>query len=227
MQHVEIVIDFVAAVRAVALSHAAAHDVDLTIKTALTEAFGGPAVRPWSVLRQSGPTVTVVGYSQLDADALRERLSLATPALRNAVIGVASAPVTLRQGQFVRFSVRLTPVINVTGKRETDAFLLSPAGSNRGQIYGDYLAKRLQGATVNAVQMVRFRLEKITRPHRGEKPTPSGFGSRTVPDAVLEGVLTVNDPAAFAETLATGVGRQRAYGRGFIRLEPVALERAA
>jgi hypothetical protein len=227
MQHIEIVLDFVAAVRAVALSHAAAHDVDLTIKTALTEAFGGPAVRPWSVLRQNGPTVTVIGYSQLDADALRERLSLATPALRNAVVSVVAAPVTLSQGQLVRFSVRLTPVINVTGKRETDAFLLSPAGSIRGHVYGDYLAKRLPGARVHAVEMVRFRLEKITRPHRGKKLTPSGFGSRTVPDAVLEGVLTVDDPAAFAETLATGVGRQRAYGRGFVRLEPLALERAA
>ena len=178
MQHVEIVLDFVAAVRGVALSHAAAHDVDLTIKTVLTEAFGGPAVRPWSVLRQHGPTVAVVGYSQLDADALRGRLSLATPALRNAVVSVASAPVTLRQGQHVRFSVRLAPVVNVTGKRETDAFLLSPAGSVRGQVYGDYLAKRLPGATVHAVQMVRFRLRR-SRGHIAERS--AGFRLR-LPD---------------------------------------------
>jgi hypothetical protein len=43
----------------------------------------------------------------------------------------------------------------------------------------------------------------------------------------LEGVLMVDDPTAFAETLAAGVGRQRAYGRGFIRLEPLTLDRAA
>ena len=69
MHQAEITINFPAAVRAVSLSQTAVHDVDLTIKTALTEAFGGPAIRPWSVLRQNGPTVTIVGYSTLDADA--------------------------------------------------------------------------------------------------------------------------------------------------------------
>jgi hypothetical protein len=36
---------------------------------------------------------------------------------------------------------------------------------------------------------------------------------------VLEGFLTVSDPAAFKQTLIQGVGRQRAYGRGYVRLE--------
>ena len=61
----------------------------------------------------------------------------------------------------------------------------------------------------------------------GTKRPASGYASRIVPDAVLEGVLTVDDAAAFAETLTAGVGRQRAYGRGFIGLEPLTLERAA
>lgn len=184
-------------------------------------------MRPWSVLRQKGPAVTVVGYSHLDGNALRERLSLATPAIRNAVTSVTSAPVALRQGQQVRFSVRLAPTVNVTGKGEKDAFLLSPPNSIRGEVYGDYLTKRLRGATIKAAEMTRFRLEKIVRPHRGENAPESGLGSRTVPDAVLEGVLTIDDPAVFGETLASGVGRQRAYGRGFVRLEPLALDRAA
>jgi hypothetical protein len=104
---------------------------------------------------------------------------------------------------------------------------VSPPNSNRELVYADYLTKRIRGATVNIVRMERFRLEKITRPHGGDKAPASGFASRIVPDAVLEGVLRVDDPMAFAETLAAGVGRQRAYGRGFIRLEPLALERAA
>jgi CRISPR associated protein len=227
VHQVEITIGFPAAVRAVSLSHTAVHDIDLTIKTALTEAFGGPAVRPWSILRQNGPTVTIVGYSTLDADALRERLSLATPAIRNAVADIASAPVAVRAGQQARFSVRLSPTVHVTGRGEKDAFLVSPPGSIRDQVYADYLTGRLRGAAINMVRMGRFRLEKITRPHRGDKAPASGFASRIVPDAVLEGVLTVDDPAMFAETLAAGVGRQRAYGRGFIRLEPLALDRAA
>jgi|SRR5271166_2947474 len=227
MHQAEITINFPAAVRAVSLSQTAVHDVDLTIKTALTEAFGGPAMRPWSVLRQKGPNVTIVGYSTLDADVLRERLSLATPAIRNAVANIASAPVVIRAGQQARFSVRLTPTVHVTGRGEKDAFLRAPPGTIREQVYADYLTERLRGASVNIVRMGRFRLEKMTRPHRGDKAPASGLASRIVPDAVLEGILTVDDAAAFAETLAAGVGRQRAYGRGFIRLEPVALEQAA
>jgi hypothetical protein len=227
VHHAEITINFPAAVRAVSLSHTALHDVDLTIKTALTEAFGGPAIRPWTVLRQDGPIVTIVGYSALGADALRERLSLASPRIRNAVTDIASAPVVVGVGQRARFSVRLSPTVNVTRQGEKDAFLISPPGSIREQVYVDYLVGRLRGATVNLVRMGRFRLEKIRRPHRGDKAPASGFASRIVPDAVLEGVLTVDEPAAFAETLARGVGRQRAYGRGFVRLEPLTLERAA
>ena len=227
MHHAEITINFPAAVRGVSLSHTAVHDVDLAIKTALTEAFGGPAVRPWSVLRQNGPDVTIVGYSAQDASALRERLSLATPALQNAFSDIASTPVVVRAEQQVRFSVRLSPTVNVTRRGEKDAFLISPPGSIRELIYADYLTSRLRGATVNIVRMERFRLDKVTRPHRGDRAPPSGYASWIVPDAVLEGVLTIDDPAAFTETLAAGVGRQRAYGRGFIRLEPLTLERAA
>jgi hypothetical protein len=39
----------------------------------------------------------------------------------------------------------------------------------------------------------------------------------------LEGVLTVIDPVPFMSALAAGVGRQRAYGRGYVRLEPARL----
>ena len=227
VHHAEITINFPAAVRAVSLSHTALHDVDLTIKTALTEAFGGPAVRPWSVLRQNGPTVTIVGYSQLDADALRERLSLATPAIRNAVIRHRlSARRRSRGAARSLFGSAYSDSKRHPSGREGRLPRI-PAGSIREQVYADYLPSRLRGATVNLVRMGRFRLEKITRPHRGDKAPASGFASRIVPDAVLEGVLTVDDPAAFAETLAAGVGRQRAYGRGFVRLEPLALERAA
>ncbi|MEQ8964701.1 MAG: type I-E CRISPR-associated protein Cas6/Cse3/CasE [Azospirillaceae bacterium] len=41
-----------------------------------------------------------------------------------------------------------------------------------------------------------------------------------VPDAVFEGVLRVDDPAAFAALLARGVGRHRAFGFGMLLLAP-------
>jgi hypothetical protein len=48
-----------------------------------------------------------------------------------------------------------------------------------------------------------------------------------IPDAVLDGVLTVTGPPVFVQTLMQGIGRQRAYGRGYVRLEPMRMSVAA
>jgi hypothetical protein len=55
----------------------------------------------------------------------------------------------------------------------------------------------------------------------GGRGTASGFALRS-----FLGVLTVDDAAAVAETAAQVVGKQCAHGRGFIRREPLALQRA-
>jgi CRISPR system Cascade subunit CasE len=88
-------------------------------------------------------------------------------------------------------------------------------------VYTRYLVERLKGATVERAKLTRFRLEQMSRPHRGASAPPSGLAQRVVPDAVLQGVLTVADPAAFTQALMSGVGRQRAFGRGYVRLEPM------
>ena len=38
--------------------------------------------------------------------------------------------------------------------------------------------------------------------------------------ATVHGTMTVTDPAAFAQLLAHGVGRHRAYGYGMLLLRP-------
>ena len=43
----------------------------------------------------------------------------------------------------------------------------------------------------------------------------------TGPDAVMQGVLTVNDPEAFARLLSKGIGRHKAYGYGMLMIRPV------
>ena len=40
------------------------------------------------------------------------------------------------------------------------------------------------------------------------------------PDAVMRGILTITDAAAFSNLLARGVGRHRAYGYGMLLLRP-------
>ena len=93
-------------------------------------------------------------------------------------------------------------------------------------MYTRHLIERLKGASVERAKLTRFRLEQMSRPHRGASAPPSGVAQRVVPDAVLEGALTVLDPIVFAQTLMTGVGRQRAFGRGYVRLEPMRLSTA-
>jgi CRISPR associated protein len=97
----------------------------------------------------------------------------------------------------------------------------------REGVYTRYLIECLKGASVEHAKLTRFRLEQMSRPHRGASAPPSGVAQRVVPDAVLEGVLTVADPTVFIQTLMSGVGRQRAFGRGYVRLEPPRLSAAA
>jgi hypothetical protein len=98
---------------------------------------------------------------------------------------------------------------------------------DRESVYTRYLVERLNGSTVERAKLTRFRLEQMSRPHRGASRPPSGVAQRVVPDAVLEGFLKVSDPELFLQTLKSGVGRQRAFGRGYVRLEPLRVSAAA
>jgi CRISPR associated protein len=236
---VQVDIDVLSAARAVTLSHIARHDVDMLIKSALTEAFGGAVVRPWSLHRQAGPMATIIGYSATPVADIEARLGMALPSIRTAIKALyGHALPTPAEGQRFRFSVRLCPTIRVTPSKdkshahgEIDAFLVAvqrgETNIERAGVYTRYLIERLRGASVARVKLTRFRLEQISRPHRGASAPASGFAQRVVPDAVLEGVLTVAEPTTFLQTLVSGVGRQRAFGRGYVRLEPMRLSAAA
>ena len=208
-----------AAVRG-SLTHTGLRDGGLLLKTVLTEALGGAVIRPWRLMGIRDGTATILGYGPLDADALRDRLALATPALQQAVAVAATAPLpALRADQPLRFSVRLVPTVRQTGHGEIDAFLKevrqSPEASHgRADVYTRYLGERLRGAHLNTVSLDGFRLAPMTRRHAGK-----GWAQRTFPVAEISGVLTVEDADAFTETLSTGIGRQKGYGFGMVRIE--------
>jgi CRISPR associated protein len=239
MFNIQVDLDVMAAARALPMAHAARHDIDMLIKSMLTEAFAGAVVRPWSLHRQSGPVATIVGYSAMSVADVEKRLGLALPSIRGAVKGLyGNALPALAAGETFRFSVRLCPTIRVTASKdrshphgEIDAFLVAvqrgETNIEREGVYTRYLIERLKGASVERAKLTRFRLEQMSRPHRGALAPPSGVAQRVVPDAVLEGALTVSDPIVFTETLMSGVGRQRAFGRGYVRLEPTRFSTAA
>jgi hypothetical protein len=64
-------------------------------------------------------------------------------------------------------------------------------------------------------------------PHvRGFTAVPRAFAARRLGSPTRAWFTAINrtgaivEPMSFTSTLADGVGRQRAYGRGYIRLEP-------
>jgi hypothetical protein len=108
MFSIQIDVDVVAAARAATLSHTAKHDLDMLLKTILTEAFGGAVVRPWVLHRHKGPLAIILGYSKMSAAGIEERLGVALPSCRTAIKGVyGHALPVLTAGQRFRFSVRL------------------------------------------------------------------------------------------------------------------------
>jgi len=240
LHSIQVDLDVIAAVRALSLPHTVRHDADYLIKTVLTEALGGPILRPWAIHAQTGSVVSVLGYSAVSAGEVEKRLGTALPMVRAALREVYGHRLPeLQQGDQFRFSVRLCPTVRVTPSKngverhhgEQDAWLVAVArgetGINREMIYTRYLTERLPGAHIEHTRMTRFRLVRMTRRHRGVGAPETGFAQRVVPDAVLEGLLTVVDPQALMTALASGVGRQRAYGRGYIRLNPLGLAQAA
>ena len=221
MHQIQITIDAVAA-SAVAPRNA---DPGLIIKTALTEALAGPVVRPWRLHQQNGRDLMILGYSDLDEAALRERHALSEPQAQRAVRSIISSPMPaqIAAGTAVRYRIRLCPTIRVTPGQERrhgerDAYLVAAdaagpdADLSRLEVYGQYLRERVTGAEILDLHLDGFRLERMYR-----------RGVRTFPVADCYGTARVTGWAALAETLLTGIGRQRAYGCGYLRLEAAKL----
>ena len=104
---------------------------------------------------------------------------------------------------------------------ERDAFLVAadkhgPDGElKRSDVYQEYLCNRLRGASVEQCRLIGFRIARMSR--RRDK---GRWAQRRWPEAKLIGSLTVNDPAEFLNNIGKGIGRQRAFGMGMLRLEP-------
>lgn len=154
-----------------------------------------------------------------------------------------------RAGQRLGFDVRVRPVSRLlkplqkaTGERvrkgavdeafrkgaEVDAFLaealrrfpaaigeddtMQAAGRSREAVYTGWLAARFGASAMldPGTRLAHFRRSRLVRGGQGLDG----------PDATLHGTLTVLDPQDFAEKLARGIGRHRAYGYGMLLLRP-------
>ena len=229
MHLIQTAVDMPAAIRhcrAVGLPATSLRDENVVAKTVLTECFAGPVIRPWAVIAKHAVTMTIAGYSKLTGPDLAKRRALGLPSLQQAVAEPIGCPVPeFEVGQRLAFRTRIVPTMHVRDGDKTltrDAFLVAVERSaegvaDRGEAYADYLRDRMEGAVIEEVTLANFNLARVARRHA---ESGAGWREHTAPVAELTGILTVTDPAQFRSLVAAGVGRQRAYGYGFLRLAP-------
>lgn len=139
------------------------------------------------------------------------------------------------RGQRLGFRTRVCPIVRTRipgdrplgtdrhGKakaREMDAFVHATLGVPREtrvvreDVYADWL--RAQVATRGGAEIEDVRLSAFQREGMRRRKSPA----MERPNALMEGTLTVTDPAAFRALLARGIGRHRAFGFGMLLVRP-------
>lgn len=210
-------------------------DPDHAMHCLLTECFGDLAPRPFRVILPRGNSAACLyGYGQSGADELREAAAICADPLQASIIPASTMdtkpmPTEWRTGKRLGFEVRIRPIIRKSrgsGREEAelDAFQVKAETFSRGempysreQVYSDWLSDqltRIGGASldVERTRLVSFqRTRAVRKLHRRYNEGP---------DAVMRGILTVTDSAAFDGLLARGIGRHRAYGYGMLLLRP-------
>ncbi|WP_417723398.1 type I-E CRISPR-associated protein Cas6/Cse3/CasE [Salipiger sp.] len=214
-------------------------DEGLALHHLLGEIFGPAVLQPFRLmLAPRAKHGTLYAYAGADASELRTsaRQSL-TPSLDEVVpldrMRSISRPETAwTAGQRLGFDVRLRPVVRLANAMsgttasgeavrfakgaEIDAFLarsMRQESASREAVYIDWLAARLAPVAElepDASRLTSFRRLSVTRKGR----------SLEGPDAAVHGTLRIVDPLGFADRLARGVGRHRAYGFGMLLLRP-------
>ena len=211
-------------------------DADHAMHCLLTECFGPDlAPRPFrAIFPRGGAMGTLYGYGTADADALRDAVGTYACPLQSQIIPVdrldgKRMPGEWPAGKRLGFEVRIRPIVRRTRQaysrpgKEYDAFQIEadqyPKGAmprSREEVYRDWLGSRFDtrgGAKLESVSMQSFQRIRAYRKRNAARYSEG-------PDALMRGVLTVDDGAAFSKLLADGVGRHRAYGYGMLLLRP-------
>ena len=212
-------------------------DLGYALHALLHAAFGEQTPQPFRYLDvEQG----LLAYTRLDATGLVQLVALADPEVAAALwlgqtrqhggMNVRPFPTQWAVGHTFGFEVRVRPIIR-EGKtgRERDAFLAAAekaqgSALDRGEVYAQWLRDLLArqgGAELMDARMTRYQQLGVTR--KSQKGSADDVRhSRLIngPDAVLAGQLRVTNSQAFAQLLANGLGRHRAFGFGLLMLRP-------
>ena len=212
-------------------------DPDHAVHCLLTECFGDLAPKPFRLMATRGASAACLyGYSTADAEALRDAAGTFAEPLQSCIIpadGINSKPMPSewRTGKHLGFDIRIRPIVRRNDRagerpgKECDAFLHEALSNpekggmkrTREQVYADWLSAQFDRKSGAILDQEKTRLVSFQRT-RAYRKTNARHSEG--PDAVMQGVLTVNDPAAFAAMLSQGIGRHRAYGYGMLLLRP-------
>lgn len=204
----------------------------------LAETFGKGVTQPFRLLvpprKTTGnlyaytPADLATLHSTAQTIALPENLSV----LDLGLMAAKPMPTSWTTGQRLGFDLHTRPVRRLNAAlggfakgAEIDAFLADvlhkhpdkPPESQeatREAVYLDWLGARLAGAAtldLSATTMARFRRSRVARGAARQKGSEG-------PEATFHGTLQIADPLRFADLLARGVGRHRAYGFGMLLL---------
>lgn len=210
-----------------AVDAAPREDGGYIIHRALEGLFIGAAPKPFRLKEERG-LVEVLAYSAHDAEALQERAELTqSPALWRSLLpgSLLSKPMpSFKPGRRLGFELRACPIIRCRdeahGRRERDVFLRAvDAGAEpeREAIYVQWLREQFKGADLLDAHLEGFQLLRL---FRQDQATHRKAHTLTRPDALIVGRVLIEDPEAFAQILARGVGRHRAFGFGMLQLRP-------
>ena len=202
------------------------------------------------IIPRDGSTGCLYGYGQGDADALREIASIYADPLQSRVMLASTIdskpmPSEWQVGKRLGFETRIRPIVRLEREtsripsgvqrsfnegglrpgKECDAFLWEAIRHpekdgmkrTREQVYAEWLSERLNRKGGASLDLERTRMVSFQRTRAVRKLHARHSEG---PDAVMQGILTVTDPAAFAALLAGGIGRHRSYGYGMLLLRP-------
>ncbi len=198
----------------------------------LTQTVGARVLQPFT-LREAGSSrgmVHLLAYSVLDAAGVEDAASrFGTPSQLEAIRRAASKRMpTLSPGTRLDIEVRVVPTVRLRTP-------LIPDGATKpvkkggelcawrtrvargedvdvGTAYRDWFESRVP-ATIERFEIRQRRRVRMLRRGTGRKGT-----TFDLPEATFSATLTTHE--GFMETLATGVGRHRAFGFGMLLLRP-------
>jgi CRISPR system Cascade subunit CasE len=191
----------------------------------LTAMFGADAPRPFRFIEHKAE---LLGYTRVDGARLLEHMHAFAPPLAHASLvpdslAVKPLPADWPVGRRLQMDVIACPVSRQESA-EKDIYLrtldrLGDAAPSRPEVYLDWFSRQWgQVVAIERAELLGFSRQKLLRrPASGEGRRPSTIER---PQALFRAVARIEDGERFAELLARGIGRHRAFGFGMVLLSP-------